>query len=78
MSEKTIWYRCANCPSDLLIPVVHAKTHQVCPECGLVMIGKVYPEDRTRPFLTAADLVMLREMRIGLGIKLQEPEDVCY
>ena len=26
---------------------------------------------RTKPFLTAADLVMLRELKIGIGVKLQ-------
>ena len=73
-------FRCPMCGSPVAEEGINKDQ---CYECNLdyslkenPFYGKGLSEliKSTKPFLMAADLVMLREMRIGTGIKLQEAE----
>ena len=55
---------CINCLADL-------RTYGTQPFYGKGLSELI---KSIKPFLTAADLIMLREMRVGTGIKLQESE----
>jgi hypothetical protein len=57
-------------PANALTPAHHLLRWARVKPAGSMRVVSVRTVG-TKPFLTAADLVMLREMRIGIGARLQ-------